>query len=142
MTNDTRPQRSDTAAETERTHIAIAVVRDAGRVLIGRRDGSGPLPGFWEFPGGKIEPGESPAAAARRECAEETQLTVSVEGVLQVVDHEYDHGCLRLHFLGCRPVGDAPAITAPHRWVATCDLGAYEFPPANADVVKRLINGS
>ena len=62
------------------TAIAIAVVQDGERFLIGQRPPEKPLAGYWEFPGGRVEPGEMPGDAAVRECLEETGLHVVVEG--------------------------------------------------------------
>lgn len=125
--------------ETARTEIAIAVVRHRDRVLIGRRDDDRPLAGFWEFPGGKLEAGETTATAAVRECREETGLAITVIGTLDIVEHDYEHGRLRLSFHDCRPVDADSAPRSPFRWVAVAQLAEHEFPPANATVVKMLI---
>ncbi|MEZ6072131.1 MAG: NUDIX domain-containing protein [Pirellulales bacterium] len=85
------------------TDVAIAVVRRYDRVLIGRRGDDGPLPGYWEFPGGKVMPGESTSTAAIRECREESGLDVAVVGTLDVTVHDYPHGRLRISFHECRP---------------------------------------
>src|SRR3990167_7893662 len=84
--------------------IALAVVRHAGRVLIGQRPEGVPLAGFWEFPGGKILAGESPEEAAVRECREETGLAIRLGAILCVVEHEYAHGRVRLHFFAAEPI--------------------------------------
>jgi 8-oxo-dGTP diphosphatase len=138
-------------SETARIEIAIAVVRHQDRVLIGRRGDEGPLAGFWEFPGGKLAAGETTAAAAVRECREEAGLAITVVGTLDVVEHDYEHGPLRLSFHDCRPV-DADRVDAADvgidrdnnadesfRWVTVDRLAEYKFPPANAAVVKMLM---
>ena len=99
MTHDARPHDAKTDDATadgpsadndcDRTEIAIAVVRDGDRVLIGRRGEDGPLAGFWEFPGGKLEAEETTAAAAVRECREEAGLAVTVIGTLDIIRHDY-----------------------------------------------------
>ncbi len=95
------------------TTIAIAVVEHDDHFLIGVRPEGVPLAGFWEFPGGKIQPDESPeAAAARRECLEETGLDVVIGAAYPEVVHQYDHAKLRLHFLAARPV-DAKVTPQP-----------------------------
>lgn len=122
--------------------IAIAVVQSDDRILIGRRGAAGPLAGYWEFPGGKVQPGESPALAAVRECREETALEVRVERLLSVVDHTYAHGALQLHFYLCVPCDSASDSTEPRngfRWAPRQSLAEYEFPPANAAVVAQLL---
>ena len=83
--------------------VAIAVVEDAGRVLIGRRPKGKPLGGYWEFPGGRVEPGETPEETAIRECQEETGLRVDVVGTYGCHEHEYSYDHVKLYFFACRP---------------------------------------
>lgn len=122
------------------TPIAIVLVEHAGCVLIGRRPPDVPLAGYWEFPGGKVHPGETLREAAARECREETGLEVSIGEEYQTVVHAYAHGQLELHFLTATPQDLSQAPAAPFRWVPVGELGSYSFPPANADVVARLLN--
>lgn len=112
------------------------------RWLIGLRPAGVPLAGLWEFPGGKLRPGETPPAAAERECLEETGLRVSAHRVRAVIEHEYAHGRLRLHFLDCRPVAAEQPLPERFRWVTAAELAQYEFPPANAAVLEQLRRGA
>jgi mutator protein MutT len=120
--------------------IAVAVIAHQGRYLIGLRPDGAALAGLCEFPGGKIHRDETPAAAAQREALEETGLAITVEGVHAVVEHEYPHARLRLHFLACKPQDTQRMENLPERflWVRGDELGCYEFPAANADIVARL----
>ncbi len=119
--------------------IAIAVVEREGCFLIGPRDASLPLGGLWEFPGGKIESGETPAAAAVRECLEETGIAVEVLRELLVHEETYEHAKVRLHFLAARPaVNSSTEPRPPFRWVPRAELGRYEFPSGNRDLLKLL----
>jgi len=118
--------------------IAIAVVEHEGRFLIGQRPPGVALAGLWEFPGGKVEPGETPEMAAVRECLEETGLAVDVIGAYPVHDHQYDHGAVRLHFFRCRPTDRPSAPAAPFRWVKREALADYAFPPGNAALLAQL----
>lgn len=120
------------------TTIAIAVVLHAGRVLIGRRAEGVPLAGYWEFPGGKVLPDETPLAAAVRECREETGLEVQVGALLEEVEHAYPHGQLRLFFYQAEPANASQTPAAPFRWVAIGELSQYDFPPANATILEQL----
>ncbi len=88
---------------TSFTEIAVAVVVDQGRYLIGLRPEGAPLAGLWEFPGGKVLAGETPALAAARECREEAALEIDIGPALIVIVHDYPHGRLRLHFLAAAP---------------------------------------
>ena len=132
---NTRPQRRGIRTLTV---IAVAVVEERDRFLVGQRPANGPLAGLWEFPGGKVEAGESPADAAVRECLEETHLKVRVEQELQEVVHSYDHDCVRLHFFACRLIVPRTRPHPPFRWVARDELQDLEFPAANAELVRRL----
>jgi len=120
------------------TRIAIAVVRHEGRVLIGPRPEGAPLAGFWEFPGGKVQPGETAQGAAARECREETGLEVRIGSEHLTVEHDYAHGLVELHFFDAAPVDPTQPPTPPFRWVPLCDLDGYSFPPANAEMLVRL----
>ena len=126
------------------TEIAIAVIEHAGQYLIGLRPADAPLPGLWEFPGGKIHAGESPDQAVARECLEETGLAVIVGEPFPDVLYVYDHGQLRLHFFRCHLVDPKSAAVVPARfqWVAGEKLIDYAFPPANAELIRCLVRCS
>jgi 8-oxo-dGTP diphosphatase len=121
------------------TPIAIAVVEHAGQLLIGQRPPGVALAGLWEFPGGKIEPDETPEAAAVRECLEETGL--AVEPLFRYPEHmqQYDHDLVRLYFIACRLADGRPSEPRePFCWAALATLGNYEFPVGNAELLKQL----
>jgi 8-oxo-dGTP diphosphatase len=120
------------------TEIAIAVVECTGRYLVGRRPAGVPLAGYAEFPGGKIHSDETAAAAAARECLEETGLAVDVHELLAEVDYLYSHAAVRLHFFLCTPQNAAGPPQAPFHWVAAEELTSYQFPPANDRVLELL----
>ncbi len=121
------------------TSIAIAVVQLDDRFLIGQRPQGVPLAGYWEFPGGKVIEGESPADAARRECFEETGLEVEIGAAYPEVVHQYDHDKLRLHFFVAQPIDISAKPQCPFRWVARHELRDYQFPPANAGLIAHLL---
>lgn len=121
------------------TRVAVAVVESGGCYLVGVRGPDSPLPGYHEFPGGKLNHGESPAAAAVRECLEETGLTVVAGETLYVGTHEYSHGRVEVTFILCTPVAhDRPAALGRFEWRASAELSGLKFPEANAPVIALL----
>lgn len=120
------------------TIIAIAVVEQDGCYLVGRRPQGVPLAGLWEFPGGKVEPGETPQQAAARECSEEAGLKVKVGSAYPTVDHQYDHGRVSLHFFACQPLDRNAVPRPPYEWVPARNLGELSFPAANEALIREL----
>ena len=123
-------------------HVAIAILRREtdGRVLIARRLAGKTYPDCWEFPGGKIEPGETAGRAVGREAMEE--LGVRVEIVRPLPAFEHEDGGRRYHispFL-CRVVAGEPRAVESRevRWVAVSELETYNFPPANTGFLRSL----
>ena len=122
--------------------IAAAVVLHEGRVLVQTRGPGRSWSGHWEFPGGKLEPGEDAAAAAVRECREELGLDVAVLEPLHHVEWSYPGARVAVDFLLCELRG---ALTEPRaaegqqvRWADADDLSQLPFLPANAAVITLL----
>ena len=123
-----------------RIDIALAIpVRD-DRVLIARRGEGLHLAGYWEFPGGKIKAGETPAEAARRELTEETGLCATQLEPLVVVVHDYAELPLRFHVFLARSCEGGPAIGGPRElaWVGLEELGEIRMPEANRQMLRSL----
>ncbi len=120
------------------TEIAVTVVLQADKVLIGPRPAGATLEGFWEFPGGKVQPGETPSQTAVRECQEETGLAVRVGRLLTETEHAYPHGRVRLWFFEAEPIRPEQTPRAPFRWVRLAELVEYRFPEANRTVLAQL----
>ena len=125
--------------------VAIAVVFDGAhdKLLVCRRKADAVLGGYWEFPGGKWEPGETAAQCAVREVREETGLDVRVLHALPPIDHEYPHAHVRLHPLVCELTGGQLQLlaVAEARWIAPMQVGSYRFPAANGPLVTRIAAG-
>ncbi|TWG78787.1 8-oxo-dGTPase [Cupriavidus gilardii J11] len=86
------------------TEVAVGVlVRGDGRFLLAQRPSGKPYEGYWEFPGGKLEPGESVEAALARELHEELGLDITASARWHVLEHDYPHAYVRLHF--CKVTG-------------------------------------
>ena len=122
-------------------HVVAGVIRDArGRILLTRRAESRDMPGLWEFPGGKREPGESSEQALARELHEELGIDADVGEWLMEVPQRYPDKRLRLEVRAVRawrgkPRGrEGQALT----WVAPEQLSRYSMPPADVPVVAAL----
>jgi 8-oxo-dGTP diphosphatase len=123
--------------------VAAALVDGKGRVLIAQRPAHKQLGGLWEFPGGKVEPGESPEAALVRELREELDLTVEPDCLdpFAFASHAYPdfHLLMPLYVIakwnGEPTAHDAQALA----WVRARELRDYPMPPADVVLVERLI---
>lgn len=118
--------------------IAVAVIEHNGKYLLQQRASGQALADKWEFPGGKVEPGETSAQAAVRETLEETGLAVRAERTLLELRYAYEHATVQLHFIRCVPVAESAAPCDGTRWVTPAELSGYEFPAANAPLLRML----
>jgi 8-oxo-dGTP diphosphatase len=120
--------------------VAIVVLRRAGRILVRRRREGEHLAGLWEFPGGKIGPGETPVDAARREVREEMALEAGGLAPLGRIEHAYPDRTVTLHVFEGTCAGDpAPPDGAAWAWVTPAELESLPVPDANRDLIARLI---
>lgn len=123
------------------TDCAVCVIRDGRKFLITQRKDDDRFGGFWEFPGGKRETGETLEACALREAREEIGADVRIESFLVKVENPYPDRPLTLHFFLCAAGGGpiAPIECRAIRWVDVLELGEYLFPPANEPVISLLV---
>ena len=122
--------------------VAAEIERD-GLYLITQRRPEAVLPLLWEFPGGKVEPGESDEDALARELAEKIDARVVVGGLSLHVSHEYERYTLDLLVYHCELVpGSEPRAKHVHevRWVLPSDFKDYEFPGADQQTVDALLS--
>jgi len=121
-------------------HVAAAVIRDGDRVLAAQR-GYGDYKGGWEFPGGKLEPGETPEEALRRELREELELEIEVGGSLCVVEYDYPAFRLVMRCFWAAIRAGTPVLKehAAARWLTREELRSVEWLPADVEVVERII---
>lgn len=127
--------------ESQVKRVAIGLVWREECLLVGVRPEGVPLAGYCEFPGGKCEPGEEPAAAVVREIAEETGLSVRVTRLRQCIEHDYPHGKLELSFFDCELDADtstSPEPNAPFGWRPLQEVIELPFPPANVEILTSL----
>jgi mutator protein MutT len=119
--------------------VTAAVIEQGGRYLVTRRLEGAHLEGYWEFPGGKCEPGESLEACLRRELIEELGTDAAIGDELLAVTHEYPERSIELHFIACRLARDPIALLGQEmRWVAREELSSLEFPPADDELIALL----
>ena len=121
--------------------MVAAVIRRDGRILVTRRHGHAERGGQWEFPGGKVEPGEAEEAALRREILEELGCPVTVGGLLARTAHRYPDLEVELAFFDCEiPDGDEPRLlgAAAMDWAEPARLAEYDFCEADRPVLPVL----
>ncbi len=123
--------------------VAAALVDGEGRVLIAQRPAHKQLGGFWEFPGGKVEPGESPEAALVRELKEELDVTVEPDCLdpFAFASHAYPdfHLLMPLYVVANWKGEPTPNDAQKLAWVRAGELRNYPMPPADVVLVERLI---
>jgi 8-oxo-dGTP diphosphatase len=127
------------------THPPIDVVagvirREDGRFLITQRLADDTLGGYWEFPGGKVDPGEELVAALRRELREELGVETEIGAEIQRVVHAYPDRDVRLYFYAARILAGEPQKleVADLTWIAPEQFGDYQFPEADQPLLELL----
>ncbi len=129
----------------KRIHVVAGIILDGdGRILLARRPEHVHQGGLWEFPGGKCEPGEAPAAALERELLEELGIRVTRSRPCHTVAHDYSDKQVLLDFwwvegFAGQPVG---AEGQQVEWVTRAELSRYAFPAANESVVTLLMDAA
>jgi 8-oxo-dGTP diphosphatase len=129
-----------TPARSRKLVVAGLIVGDDRRVLITQRRADQELGLLWEFPGGKVEPGEAPTAALVRELREELGVTVAVGRIWDVLFHAYPMFDLVMLVYVCRIASGSPrpVEVADLAWVAATDLPQWDILPADRPLVDRL----
>ena len=120
--------------------VAAGILLSKGKVLVSERRHDPAFPGLWEFPGGKIDPGESRSGALRRELAEELGIEVCEHRLLVSLEHQYPDRHVRIDFfLVTEWLGEAIGREGQAlRWIKLDQLNAEELLPADAPVVEKL----
>ena len=119
--------------------VAALIVRD-GRLLIARRPEGKHMAGRWEFPGGKLEKGESPEEAIEREIREELEIEVGIERYLMTVEYDYPAFHLSMDCFLCHFGDGTPRLMAASagEWVSGAEMQALQFLPADKGLVAML----
>ena len=120
--------------------VTCAMIIRERKILICQRSSTMNLPLKWEFPGGKVEPGEDEETTIVREISEELHLDVEVVKRLDPVEHDYPNFRIRLVPFIAKVVGGELLLEehADARWVAIEDLGQYDWAPADVPIVEQL----
>lgn len=123
----------------KRIEVVAAVIVENGRLFATQR-GYGEFKDYWEFPGGKIEPGESPQDALRREILEELDTVVDVDELLTTVEYDYPQFHLTLHCYRCR-VAEGSLTLKEHEasvWIELERVGELNWLPADLQLLPML----
>ena len=126
-------------AGTPLIHVVAAVVLKDGRYLVTRRQKGTHLEGYWEFPGGKVDPGETAEAALVREIREELDAGVEVGRLVLSTTHHYPERSVCLAFYECALTSEPrPLLGQEMRSVAPGELRSLAFPPADEELIALL----
>ncbi len=127
-------------SERASIRVAAAVIPNGGTYLMTQRPAGSHGGGFWEFPGGKIEAGESPAEALVRELREELGVEVETGALLSTLEHAYPDRHVELHFLEATIVGGEPQAleVADLGWFTPAEMPGLPVLPADAPLVEML----
>ncbi len=120
--------------------VVAAVISDDERRILATQRGYGDMKDGWEFPGGKMEPGESPEQALRREISEELAVTIRVGDKLGTVEWDYPTFHLTMHCYWCHVVEGELALLEHEaaRWLTIDNLWSVDWLPADREVVKLI----
>lgn len=117
------------------------MVASGGRYLITQRRASAVLPNLWEFPGGRVEQGETDAQALAREIHERLGVQIEVGQMISFVSHPYEHYIVDLYLYDCRLMTqqlNALGVQA-FRWITSDEFDQYDFAPADEASMSQLL---
>lgn len=123
--------------------VVAAVVEHDGKYLITQRRPTAVLALLWEFPGGKVEAGETDSAALKREVQHRLGVDIDVGQLISFVSHPYEKYVVDLYLYECRLAGAEPAPSAVNvhafKWVSSTDFDQYPFTPADEASMNKLL---
>lgn len=127
---------------SRRIFVVAAVIERDGRYLITQRRESAVLPLLWEFPGGKVELGESHEDALSREVRHRLGVEIEVRELMNSVSHEYEKYSVELHLYACRLASGEPEArhVRAFRWVTSGEFDSVEFTPADERSMSQLLD--
>lgn len=120
--------------------VSAALIFRAGKLLITQRQAKSHLGGLWEFPGGKLEPGETFEQCLVREIREEIGVEILVGELFEEIAHDYSDKSVHLKFFTCKLVSGEPQPLdcAAVKWIGKSELADHEFPAADARLLVKL----
>ena len=123
----------------KRIEVVAAIIRKEGKIFATQR-GYGEWKDWWEFPGGKMEPGETPEEALKREIREELSTEIRVDELLCTVEYDYPKFHLTLHCYLCSLVTEALHLNEHEaaRWLANDELDSVKWLPADREVIEKM----
>ena len=121
--------------------VTAAVIIENGSVLLTRRRSGEHLAGYWEFPGGKIEPGESPQRCLEREIVEELGIRIKAGGIITESAYTYDHGAIKLVAIESKVLGGTITLSVhdAYAWVPLDKILDYDLAPADIPVARKIM---
>ena len=120
--------------------VLAAVIEREGRFLVTRRLDRTHLAGYWEFPGGKCEPGETHDGCLERELREELGVGARIGAEIITTTHAYPERVVRLHFRKCEIDAEPlPLLGQEMRWVSREEMRGLEFPDADRELIRVLV---
>ncbi|KLU59854.1 CTP pyrophosphohydrolase [Peptococcaceae bacterium CEB3] len=122
------------------TDVTAAIIVDGNKILIAQRAPGQNQAGKWEFPGGKMEPGETPEECLQREIKEELDVDIEVRSFFAESRYEYESGAIRLRAFCCRWISGTFSLIVHSRieWVEGDELERYNFAPADIPLARKL----
>lgn len=121
-------------------HVVGAVIIENNKILCAQRGASKTLAYMWEFPGGKIEEGETPQSALKREINEEMLCTIEIGELIETTVHEYDFAFIHLTTFYCYLLEGTPTLTEhiAIQWLPAHQLMSLDWAPADIPAVKKI----
>ena len=123
----------------KKIEVVAAIIKKGDQIFATQR-GYGDWKDWWEFPGGKMEPGETPEEALKREIREELDAEISVDKFLETIDYDYPQFHLTMHCFLCSLVGEALHLNEHEaaRWLSAQNLNSVEWLPADLTLIANL----